>query len=44
MTNEQVLEKMSKDMQMRNFSHYTYYSYMHKGKEIISFFNKSIEK
>ena len=26
MTNEQVLEKMSKDMQMRNFSHYTYYS------------------
>ena len=39
MTNEQVLEKMSKDMQMRNFSHYTYYSYMHKGKEIIDYFN-----
>lgn len=24
MTNEQVLEKMSKDMQMRNFLHYTF--------------------
>lgn len=35
MTNEQVLEKMSKDMQMRNFSYYTYYWYMHKGKEIL---------
>ena len=33
MTNEQLLEKMSKDMQMRNFSKYTYYAYMHKGKE-----------
>lgn len=44
MTNEQVLEKMSKDMQMRNFSHYTYYSYMHKEKEIIDYFNKPIEK
>ena len=44
MTNEQVLEKMSKDMQMRNFSHYTYYSYMHKGKEIIEYFNKPMEE
>ena len=44
MTNEQVLEKMSKDMQMRNFSHYTYYSYMHKGKKIIDYFNKPIEE
>ena len=35
MINEQLLEKMSKDMQMRNFSKYTYYAYMHKGKEII---------
>ena len=33
MTNEQVLEKMSKDMQMRN-----------KGKEIIDYFNKPIEE
>ena len=40
MTNEQLLEKMSKDMQMRNFSKYTYYAYMHKGKEIIKYFNK----
>ena len=43
MTNEQVLEKMSKDMQMRNFSHYTYYSYIHKGKEVIDYFDKPIE-
>ena len=35
---------MNKDMQMRNFSHYTYYSYMHKEKEIIDYFNKPIEK
>ena len=44
MTNEQVLEKMSKDMQMRNFSHYTYYSYIHKGKEIIDYFDKPIDE
>ena len=44
MTNEQLLEKMSKDMQMRNFSKYTYYAYMHKGKEIIEYFNKPIEE
>ena len=44
MTNEQVLEKISKDMQMRNYSHYKYYSYMHKGKEIIDYFNKPIEE
>ena len=44
MTNEQLLEKMSKDMQMRNFSKYTYYAYMHKGKEIIKYFNKLMEE
>ena len=44
MTNEQLLEKMSKDMQMRNFSKYTYYAYMHKGKEIIKYFNKPMEE
>ena len=43
MTNEQVLEKMSKDMRMRIFSQYTYYSYMHKGKEVINYFDKPIE-
>ena len=44
MINEQLLEKMSKDMQMRNFSKYTYYAYMHKGKEIIKYFNKPMEE
>lgn len=43
MTNEQVMEKMSEDMKMRNFSHYTYYSYMQKGREVIEYFNKPIE-
>ena len=31
-------------MQMRNFSKYTYYAYMHKGKEIIKYFNKPMEE
>lgn len=28
MTNGELLKKMSQDMNMRNFSHYTYDSYM----------------
>lgn len=35
---------LSSAYQMRNFSHYTYYSYMHKGKEIIEYFNKPMEE
>jgi len=38
MTNEQLLEKLSKYMKMRNFSHYIYYMYINKTKEMIKYF------
>ena len=31
-------------MKMRNFSYYTYDSYMRKTKEMIKYFNKSLEQ
>ena len=36
-------KKLSKDMKMRNFSDYTYDSYMRKTKEMIKYFDKSLE-
>ena len=33
MCNEELLKKMQEDMEMRNFSPYTKYAYMHKTKE-----------
>ena len=44
MTNKQLLEKMQEDMELRGFSKYTKYSYYHKGKEIIEYFNKPMEE
>ena len=44
MTNNQLLKKLSEDMKMRNFSHYTYDVYMGKTREMIRYFNKPIEK
>ena len=44
MTNNQLLKKLSEDMKMRNFSHYTYDSYMGKTREMIRYFNKPMEK
>ena len=44
MTNNQLLKKLSEDMKMRNFSHYTYDAYMGKTREMIKYFNKPIEK
>ena len=44
MTNNQILKKLSQDMKMRNFSYYTYDSYMRKTKEMIKYFNKSLEQ
>ena len=44
MTNNQLLKKLSQDMKMRNFSHYTYDSYMRKTKELIKYFNKPLEE
>lgn len=43
MTNNQLIKKMSQDMRMRNFSHYTYDAYMGKTKEMIKYFNKPME-
>lgn len=44
MTNDELLKKMSQDMNMRNFSHYTYDFYMRKTKEMIKYFNKPMEE
>ena len=44
MTNKQLLNKMKNDMKMRNFSHYTYESYLGKTKDIMRYFGeKDIE-
>ena len=43
MTNQEIINKMKKDMQMRNFSHYTYDSYLGKAKDIMRYFNRPIE-
>jgi len=45
MTNNQLLNKMKRDMKMRNFSNYTYDSYLGKTKDIIKYFdNKNLEE
>ena len=44
MTNKQIIEKMSKDMEMRGFSKWTKESYLSKTKDIIKYFNKPMEK
>ena len=44
MTNGELLKKMSQDMNMRNFSHYTYDFYIRKTKEMIKYFNKPMEE
>ena len=38
MTNNQLIIKLKKDMQMRNFSKYTYDSYLGKTKDIMKYF------
>lgn len=43
MTNQEIINKMKKDMKMRNFSHYTYDSYLGKVKDIMRYFNRPIE-
>ena len=40
MTNKQLLNKMKNDMKMRNFSHYTYDSYLGKTKDIMRYFGE----
>ena len=43
MTNQEILEKMKKDMKLRNFSQYTYDSYIGKAKDIMRYFGKEME-
>ena len=43
MTNKEILEKMKEDMKLRNFSHYTYDSYLGKTKDMMRYFGKEIE-
>lgn len=44
MNNNQLIIKLKKDMQMRNFSHYTYDSYLRKTKDIMRYFGtKALE-
>ena len=40
MTNEQLIKKMKDDMHMRNFSKYTYDSYLGKAKNIMKYFGE----
>lgn len=44
MTNEQLVQKMKEDMEMRRFSDYTKYSYLHKTKNMIKYFKKPLEE
>ena len=43
MSNQELLEKLKEDMEMRGFSHYTKDSYYRKTKDIIKYFNKPME-
>ena len=43
MTNNQLIIKLKKDMQMRNFSKYTYDSYLGKTKDIMRYFGVRID-
>ena len=45
MRNQEILDKMKKDMKMRNFSKYTYDSYVGKTKDMLRYFKgKSLER
>ena len=44
MSNQELLEKLKEDMEMRGFSHYTKDSYYRKTKDIIKYFNKPMEE
>lgn len=44
MTNKQIIEKMTEDMEMRGFSKWTKESYLSKTKDVMKYFNKPMEK
>ena len=41
MTNEQIVEKMKEDMEMRNFSSYTNDFYLRKTKDVMKYFKST---
>lgn len=44
MTNEEIIQKMEEDMRLRDFSHYSFDTYLRKAKEMIKYFNKPMEE
>ena len=44
MTNQELLQKMKEDMEMRGFSHWTKESYELKAKDVIRYFKKPMEE
>ena len=44
MSNQELLEKLKEDMELRGFSHYTKDSYYRKAKDVIKYFNKPMEE
>ena len=43
-SNQELLEKLKEDMEMRGFSNYTKDSYYRKAKDVIKYFNKPMEE
>lgn len=43
MTNEELIQKMKEDMEMRGFSRHTYDSYLNKTRDVIKYFKKPLE-
>ena len=44
MNNQELLQKMKEDMEMRGFSHWTKESYELKAKDVMRYFNKPMEE
>jgi len=44
MTNEELVQKMKEDMEMRGFSKHTYDSYLNKTRDVIKYFKKPLEE
>jgi len=44
MTNEELVQKMKEDMEMRGFSKHTYDSYLNKTRDVIKYFTKPLEE
>ena len=44
MTNQELIQKMKEDMEMRGFSKYTKYSYLHQAKYTMEYFKKPMEE